>query len=326
MNIQFPFPAFTLLCVFIAFIQSTFSEEKGDQKIWTDPVVAAKERPDFSLQGEYTGELDGKKTGVQAASLDHGKFLVLTYQGGLPGAGWTGGALKSEVMTDTALRGLAKNLERIERRSPTLGKKAPEGALVLFAGKPNPAIKGEVKDGLLWAGSETLVPVGDFHMHLEFRLPFKPCRRPSSQDRGNSGVYIFNNYEIQVLDSFALDLNSHNNAIRLESLNTQWCGSFYKVKLPDVPMTFPPLTWQTYDFDFTAPRFDSQGKKTANARATVWQNGVMIHHDVELKKGTGAGAKRPEKARGTITFQGHGNPTAFRNIWLVEKKGGPNPG
>ncbi len=294
------------------------AEVPPGKKIWTDPATATKEHPDFSLEGEYRGKLDGKKIGLQATSLDDGKFLVLTYPGGLPGASWDGGALKSEILLRSGLESRVKDLKRIERSSPTIGKKPPAGAIIIFNGKANSHIRGEVKDGLLWAGSETLTEVGDFLMHLEFRLPFKPWRLPSSQDRGNSGVYIFNSYEIQVLDSFALDLKSENNAIKLQSLNTQWCGSFYKSKLPDVPMAFPPLIWQTYDIEFTAPRFDAAGKKAANARVTVRQNGVLIHDDVELEKGTGAGAKRPEKARGTILFQGHGNPTAFRNVWIWE--------
>jgi hypothetical protein len=157
-------------------------------------------------------------------------------------------------------------------------------------------------------------------MHLEFMLPFKPGANPSSQHRSNSGIYIFHNYEIQILDSFALDYeNPGNNAVKPESENKQWCGAFYKEKLPDVNMTFPPLRWQTYDIDFTAPVFED-GKKVKNARATVRHNGVLIHDDVELKTGTGAGAKRPQVAEGPVHFQGHGNPVMFRNIWATELK------
>jgi hypothetical protein len=129
---------------------------------------------------------------------------------------------------------------------------------------------------------------------------------------------VFNNYEVQVLDSFGLDFDTENNAVETESLNSQWCGSFYKVKTPDVPMAFPPLQWQTYDIDFTAPRF-KDGEKVKNARFTIRHNGVLIHDDVELLTGTGAGGKRPEKAEGTILFQEHGNPASYRNIWMIKK-------
>ena len=128
-----------------------------------------------------------------------------------------------------------------------------------------------------------------------------------------------NNYECQVLDSFALDYNNpENNAIKTESINSQWCGSFYKFKLADLNMCYPPLQWQTYDITFTAPEF-KDGKKVKNARITVLHNGVKIQDDVEMPKGTGNGALRPEKEKDYIYFQYHANPVAFRNLWLKEK-------
>ncbi|MDF1754167.1 MAG: DUF1080 domain-containing protein [Verrucomicrobiales bacterium] len=291
------------------------AEKKKDNiPVWTDPAKAAEEAPSFSIQGEYRGD----KLGVQVAAMSNDQYLTLTYQGGLPNEGWDGGALVSKVVSATELPSVIEGLEKYSRTSPTMGKKAPEGALVIFDGEKTEHIEGEIKDGLLWAGSSTTTPVKDFSMHIEFRLPYKPGRTPSSQDRGNSGVYIFNNYEIQVLDTFGLDFNKENNAVKLQSDNKQWCGCFYKFKTPDVPMAFPPLTWQTYDIDFTAPRFEGD-KKTANARITVRHNGVLIHDDVEMPKGTGAGGNRPEKPESIINIQGHGNPTAFRNFWIVKK-------
>lgn len=316
------FKSKTFLFAFLAtaFLASliTLAKEKTEVKTWIDPELAASEHPGFAIQGEYAGGADASPLGVQVASLDQGKFLLLTYQGGLPGAGWDGGPLKSEVLETAGVKALIEPLKKVERKSDTLGKKAPEGAIVVFDGEPTEFIQGEIKDGLFWAGGKTTKEVGDFHMHIEFRLPFKPGRVPSSQDRGNSGVYIYDNYECQVIDSFGLDFRSENNAIDLQSLNTQWCGCFYKFKTPDQPMAFPPLAWQTYDIDFTAPRFEGE-EKVKNARITVRHNGVVIHDDVELPKGTGAGGNRPEKAKGIINFQGHGNPVAFRNIWIQEK-------
>ena len=291
---------------------------KKPGKLWTDPEKAAAEHPDFLIQGEYTGKRDGAVVGVQAADRDNGKFLVSVYQGGLPGDGWDKSKIDAKMLSRDELKKLVKGMKRVERKSPTLGKQAPEGAMVVFDGKANKNVAGKVEKGLIWAGSRTTKPVGSFKMHLEFRSPFKPSRMPSSQDRGNSGVYIYNNYECQVLDSFALDLDEKNNPFKTQSRNKQWCGSFYMFKLPDVPMVFPPLRWQTYDIDFTAPVFEGD-QKVKNARITVRHNGVVIHDDVEMPKGTGAGGKRPEKEKGIINFQGHGNPVAFRNIWILEK-------
>jgi len=291
-----------------------FCAEKVAVRTYTN-TEEASERSEFSIQGEYEGE--GK--GVQVADLDKGVFHVLTYQGGLPGAGWDGKAIKAEKLDREHVGALVESLSRVERTSPTQGKEAPEGAMVIFDGEPNNLIKGNIEDGVLWAGASTTQPVGDFKLHLEFSVPYKPARPLSSQDRGNSGIYIFGNYEVQIMDTFGLDFAVENNAIEIGSLNSQWCGSFYKFKTPDVPMSFPPLRWQTYDIDFTAPRFEGEDK-VENARVTVRHNGVLIHDDLELPGGTGNGAMRPEAPKGTILFQGHGNPVAFRNVWLVEKK------
>lgn len=301
---------FALLCI----TSSCWS----DVDVWTDPDQAALDHPDFLIQGEYTGEVDGKRLGVQAADMDEGQFLVATYQAGLPGAGWDGSEILSQILTKAELKEYIQPLQKVRRKSETEGKAAPEGALIIFNGEPTELVKGKIENGFLWAGSQTTQATGSFVMHLEYRLPFKPGRKPSSQDRGNSGVYIFNNYECQVLDSFALDLKDENVPFEVESGSDRWCSAFYKFKTPDLPMVFPPLTWQTLDIDFTAPVFE-EGKKVKNARVTVHHNGVPVHNDVELPKGTGGGGNRPEKEKGMIFLQGHGNPVAYRNFWILEK-------
>ena len=155
----------------------------------------------------------------------------------------------------------------------------------------------------------------DFTLHLEFRLPYKPNSPLSSQDRGNSGIYLQNRYETQVLD-FKL-VYDKNIKVPLKSDPKQWCGCFYKFKTADTPM-LPPLSWQTYDIDFQAPKFEN-GEKVADATITVKHNGVIIHDKVRLPKGTGAGGGRKEVPKGPIIFQGHGNPVFYRNIWIIPR-------
>lgn len=293
---------------------SAANAQKTKGPVWTTAEKAAAESADFLVQGEYAG----KGVGVQIAALGEGKFYLSEFSGGLPGAGWDKSAPKVSTVDTAAANTATKSLERATRKSPTLGAKAPDGAVVLFDGKANDLMKGEVKDGLLWAGAQTKGEYGSFHMHLEFRLPFKPMAPPSSQDRGNSGIYIHHRYECQVLDSFGLVYDRDQIKLPLKSDPKQWCGCFYKFKAADTPMCLPPLTWQTYDIDFTAAKFEGD-TKTANARITVKHNGVLIHDDVEMPKGTGAGGRKPEIAKGPIIFQGHGNPVAYRNIWLTEK-------
>ena len=82
-------------------------------------------------------------------------------------------------------------------------------------------------------------------------------------------------------------------------------------------MCMPPLTWQTYDIDFTAPRFED-GKKVAMARMTVRHNGVVIHDDVEIPEGT-PGGTNGESETGPLFLQDHGNPVRYRNVWILPK-------
>lgn len=290
-------------------------------KAWTDPETAAKENPDFLIQGEYTQE---GGPGIQVVALGDGKFQANVHQGGLPGAGakdkptlytgqtndgqtrLEGPAGQSIVIADgNATLGKA-SLAKITRKSPTLGHQPPKGASILFDQKTNGFNPGKTRGNYLAEGQITKGKFKDFHLHIEFRTPYKPATKPGSQDRGNSGVYIFNNYETQILDTFGIKPEFN------------FCGALYRTKAPDVNMCLPPLSWQTYDIHFTAPRFEDN-TKTNNARITTVHNGVKIHDDVELKKGTGAGGGRPEKPQSHIHLQGHGNPVSYRNIWLLPK-------
>ena len=198
-------------------------------------------------------------------------------------------------------------LNKVERKSPTVGAKPPQGAIVLFDGSSADNFeKGQVIEGnLLGAtGCVSTKTFGDHSLHIEFRTPFMPKSR--GQARGNSGVYVQGRYEVQVLDSFGLD-GADNE-----------CGGIYKASKPAVNMCLPPLAWQTYDIDLTTAKYDDAGKKTQNARITVKHNGVVIHDNLELAAGTpGFRPEGPDKLG--LFLQNHGNPVAFRNIWAVEK-------
>ena len=304
-----------LLCALLV-LQTACAKEQAKGPIWTDPAKAAAENPDFSIQGEYANT----GSGVQVIALGKGQFHCSIYKGGLPGAGWDKLKIESKTGDAEVVNTVTSGMKRTERQSPTLGEKAPEGAVVLFDGSNADAWKNGKMDekGLLESGTETTQTFGSFKLHVEFRTPYKPETRPSSQDRGNSGIYTFGRYETQVLDSFGLDFDKDSWEKKPDSDPKQWCGCLYKFKLADTNMCLPPLAWQTYDIDFTAPQFDGD-KKTVNARITVIHNGVKIHDDVELPKGTGAGGGKKEITRGVIQLQGHGNPIRYQNIWIQEK-------
>jgi hypothetical protein len=306
-----------------------------DSQAFTDRTTAGK---DFAVQGEYSGvctSADGKpsKCGIQVIALGDGKFQLVRYAGGLPGDGWnqttpptrTEGqfrdgaiALESErqklrvadglvtVMNDAG--GKLGELKQIERKSPTLGAKPPSGAVVLFDGKSADEFQdGKLTDdGLLPVGVVSKQKFGDFQLHLEFRTPFMPQAR--GQARGNSGLYLQNRYEVQILDSFGLEGKDNE------------CGGIYAARPPKVNMCFPPLSWQTYDIDFTAARFDETGKKSKNAVVSVRHNGVLIHEKLELPTFTPGGEGKEAPAPGPLQLQNHGNPVNFRNIWVLPKE------
>ena len=201
-------------------------------------------------------------------------------------------------------------LERVVRKSGTLGKKSPEGAIVLFDGSnKNEWMGGRVdtKTGLLNTDGKdirTKRKFSNYHMHIEFLLPYKPAAR--GQGRGNSGFYQVDDYEVQVLDSFGL-----------EGLNNE-CGGIYSKRASDVNACLPPLQWQTYDVDFTNAVV-KDGRKLKNTRLTIRLNDIVIHDNIEIDSKCPGSRKGPEGSPGPIRLQGHSNPLQFRNIWIVEK-------
>jgi hypothetical protein len=83
-------------------------------------------------------------------------------------------------------------------------------------------------------------------------------------------------------------------------------------------MCLPPLSWQTYDVEFTAPKFDKDDKRTAAGVATIRLNGVIIHNKRVLEKPTPGGRQSDEKP-GALFLQNHSNPVVYRNLWIVKK-------
>lgn len=301
---------------------------------------AEKADQDFSLQGEYTGELKSPegnsfKVGIQVIALGKGEFRAVAYHGGLPGDGWDRHAdpnptsveatLKEGVVTFAGERGtgiLSKEglevlssdktklgkLVRVERKSPTLEAAPPAGAIVLFDGSNAVAFEnGRVtEDKWLMQGVTSKQKFGDCTLHLEFLLPYKPTAR--GQERGNSGCYLQGRYEVQILDSFGLSGEDNE------------CGGIYGVKKPLVNMCLPPLVWQTYDIDFTAARYGADGKKVSPARITVRHNGIVVQENTEVPNSTRAAPVKESSELGPLYLQDHGNPVRYRNIWIVEKR------
>jgi hypothetical protein len=200
--------------------------------------------------------------------------------------------------------------------SSTLGAPPPAGAVVLFDGKNLDAwAKKAGKDWLkeegpapwklIEGGAVEVVPAsdsiitkqkfGDLKLHLEFKtLGMKT----------NSGVYLQARYEVNISEQGGSPSGTLDN-----------CTD--KSKRPAIDPSTGANQWQTLDIDFTAPRFDAAGKKTASARATIAVNGVTVYKDQELDPPHGAAGRLGEAPEGPLMLQEHGTPLQFRNIWII---------
>jgi len=251
-------------------------------------------------------ELDGKREGDAVRFVGKGESAAWA-------ASYADGAIKGTCGPGTTLE-----MKGAVLRSPTFDAKPPQGAIVLLDGKNfDELVKGRLRDGAEqpWKLAEDgaiEVPKGgmtskrqfdgSYKLHVEFKLPLMPDAR--GQGRANSGVFLTNSDEIQVLDSFGMTTYKGGG-----------CGGIYPYKDPDAfdqfsLASFPPLVWQTFDVEYRVPKKD--GKPVGNPRVTVFHNGIKIHDNFEIR-----GAVIPYSPKGKFHFQDHGNPVRYRNIWVL---------
>lgn len=198
----------------------------------------------------------------------------------------------------------------------------PSDAVVLFDGSSLEAWEHEDGSTASWRvetgdyfevapGSgdlQTREGFGDVQLHIEWMVP--ESVEGDAQGRGNSGVYLMNTYEVQVLDS-------HDN----ETYADGQAAAIYGQYPPLVNAMRPQGEWQSYDIVFRRPHFDDKGTVTAPARMTVYHNGVLVQDHVELTGPTAWKVRPPYEehpARLPLRLQDHGNPVRFRNVWLRE--------
>jgi hypothetical protein len=199
--------------------------------------------------------------------------------------------------------------------NPKLPVEPPEGAIVLFGGKAE-----QMRDN--WYARRSTNPpgwtvddkgvatpnkrdisskqeFGDCYLHVEFCEPLK--------GGGNSGVGMQGRYEIQILNSYG------------KKPGVQECGAYFTQVPPKVIASKPAGEWQSFDIFFRAPRFDADGKVVEKARATVYQNGTLIHENDEFKGPTGIHYEqyKGEVPKGPIVLQGDHDPVQFRNVWIL---------
>jgi len=169
--------------------------------------------------------------------------------------------------------------------------------------------------GILLNGKEgkagnlfTTAEMSDVELHVEFMV----------SKGSNSGVYLMGRYEVQILDSFGAKDPHYSDC---GGIYQRWDPKRGKGKEgyeghpPKVNASKAPGEWQTFDIRFRAPRFDAEGKKTANATfVKVVHNGQVVHENVEVTGTTRAGAWEDEKPQGPIMLQGDHGPVAFRSL------------
>ena len=294
----------------------------GVAKVYVDPAV----KPD----GGYRAALYAVESGLMHGAVIGGKtkcessvLLTGTWEQGtakepyvrlrLADDKWQGGIDGDKCVVGSKAGWF--DLKRYQRKSPTLGAAPPAGAIVLLDYKPGKAPslaewtndKWKVfNDGSIMVtegNNYTKRQFSNFRLHAEFMVV---CDKGGGG--GNSGFYLLDRYEVQVLDSFGRRLGKGN------------CAAIYQTIAPSANACLPPGAWQTYDITFRGPVMEGKEVKK-HPRITVVHNGVTVHDDVEIPHATGVARARGDVAEGPIMLQDHDSPARFRNIWLVEIAG-----
>ncbi len=150
---------------------------------------------------------------------------------------------------------------------------------------------------------------GNFQLHIEWASPSVVDPNKKSQGRGNSGIFLQELYEVQVLDNYENKTYANGQA-----------GSIYKQHIPLVNACKAPGVWQVYDIFYTAPIFNDGGRVVTPAYVTIVHNGVLVQNHVALLGPTeyiGFPIYVPH-GKGSIKLQDHGNLVSYRNIWIRE--------
>ena len=192
----------------------------------------------------------------------------------------------------------------------------PSDAVVLFNGTD----MSQWADGDTWLVQDgyasprkgnvrTKASFSDCQLHMEWAAPEQVSG--SGQGRGNSGVFLGDQYEVQILDSYENQTYFDGQA-----------AAIYKTAPPLVNACRKPGEWQAYDIIYAAPRFNEHGQLVKPGYLTVIHNGVLVQNHTELLGETLFDSPPVYHPHGAapIRLQFHGNPVRFRNIWLRELK------
>ena len=213
-------------------------------------------------------------------------------------------------------------------RQDKLPAPAPEDAIVLFDGDEShrfvsmagksinwPLVDGTLVSTRAKGRSNHLVSTLHFRdadIHVEFQLPEK--------GKGNSGIYIHGNYELQIF-------NSHGET----TLTQKEMGAIYGFAPPLVNASRKPGEWQVYDIRYRAPRRDASEAIVEQGSITAWLNGQKVQDNTTFgeprskyhpyRYGTtpylqAIWTRQKQTSVGPVFLQDHDNPVRFRNVWI----------
>ena len=193
-------------------------------------------------------------------------------------------------------------------------------ALKTFVGMDGGPIDWTVADGTLVVHTTTshanhIVSTAMFRdadIHAEFMT--------APEAKGNSGLYMHGQYEMQIYDSFGVQPPTEQDE-----------GSLYRFGKPIVNASLPTGQWQVYDIRFIAPRRDASGTIVKPGSVTAWLNGRLVQNELRFteprspytpyKHGVTDFLKGVEQrllatGEGPLVLQDHGSPARFRNVWI----------
>ncbi len=312
----------------VAISTSTLGQDKSPaEQLKAIELKPNQAKPLFILDGKELSELGSiDPNNIEKMEVIKGKDAIKLY-----GAKGKNGVVV--VTTKPVIKGSARWREALDPavteiweprvKKITAGAKAgeaPSDAIVLFDGKDlsnwvdkdGGLAKWEVKDGAFTVAKGTGViktkqTFGDIQLHIEWRSPTTIIGE--GQGRGNSGIFLQEKYELQVLDSYESQTYSNGQA-----------GSIYKQSMPLANPVRQPGEWQVYDVIYTAPTFSESGRVINPAHITAFLNGVIVQNHTEIRGPTEYKGLPiyVQHGKGSLVLQDHGNPVSFRNIWVRE--------